>query len=464
MDLFLFAIGYAMLTGFFIFILLFGESPVFRGTPIASAHWFLTQGLCNGGEYLVARVFGARGSQALDRAYSACCERPNPFLQVAYLAMLAVGLWIYWTNLFALLPNPWVGEEHILTGTAAVAVCLAFFVAACASDPGTIRASDPPSVLAAWHVLYPLDGHVFPAKQCATCGFERPARSKHCGVCGKCVGRHDHHCAWINNCVGLKNIRLFLAFLVVNLAMCSYGALLSALILGGEMERRGVFEVKLINYRTGRVVPMWKVPTKVMEWLVFYHPLGVAMFLFMCIATLLMAAFLSYQLYLFSVGRTQYEMFKWRDLHHQMIEQAEADAEEEARRQEETARREADPAAADASASAPADAAPSGRRSLSRGSGRGSGGVWTLWGLLGGRKRRLNVEVPPLPRNIYHKGFAANLWEVLMPELHLDRARKQALAEARAAKGSQKQEGEAAGVAGKGQGGGSKDRGSKKAR
>ena len=48
MDLFLFAIGYLGLTAFFIGILLFGESPVFRNTPIASLHWFVTQGIFDG--------------------------------------------------------------------------------------------------------------------------------------------------------------------------------------------------------------------------------------------------------------------------------------------------------------------------------------------------------------------------------------------------------------------------------
>lgn len=68
-----------------------------------------------------------------------------------------------------------------VTGTGCVLVCLGFFVAACRSDPGTVRRED----LAAWAALYPLDGVVFPAKHCATCDMERPARSKHCGVCGR---------------------------------------------------------------------------------------------------------------------------------------------------------------------------------------------------------------------------------------------------------------------------------------
>ncbi len=47
MDLFIFAGAYALGTACFIFILLFGESPYFRGTLLEKAHWLLTNGLCN---------------------------------------------------------------------------------------------------------------------------------------------------------------------------------------------------------------------------------------------------------------------------------------------------------------------------------------------------------------------------------------------------------------------------------
>ncbi len=50
MDLFIFSIGYLAATAFFIFLLLFGESPVFKDTPVAALHWFVTTGICNGAE------------------------------------------------------------------------------------------------------------------------------------------------------------------------------------------------------------------------------------------------------------------------------------------------------------------------------------------------------------------------------------------------------------------------------
>ncbi|PNW86524.1 hypothetical protein CHLRE_02g090100v5 [Chlamydomonas reinhardtii] len=405
MDLFLFAIGYLGLTAFFIGILLFGESPVFRNTPIASLHWFVTQGIFDGLGWIVAKTCGARGARALDSVYLTCCERPNAALQVAYLAMVLGGYWLYWNNLFSLLPNPWADRDHILLGSASVAVSLGLFVFASASDPGTIRAGDA-DTLAAWHALYPLDNAIWPEKTCSTCGLSRPARSKHCRICNRCVARHDHHCAWINNCVGAANMRHFLAFLVANLAMCAYGAVLACVILGGEMEARGVWRLNLVNYATGRVVPMWRVPSKMLEWLIVLYPVGVAVGLFMGVATLLVAFFLSYQLYLLAVGRTQYEMFRWRDLHHQMLEEAEQQEEQRIAAEREAATREA-------------EAAGKGGGGKQVGSSEKRGGwLSSLWGA-----RRVRVE---LPKNIYHRGFWRNAAEVLAPEVYLEQEKKKA--------------------------------------
>ncbi len=68
------------------------------------------------------------------------------------------------------------------TGSAAVGVCLAFFLAASLADPGYIT---PHNAHAHQH-LYPCDGALFePGAECWTCGLEKPARSKHCNACGR---------------------------------------------------------------------------------------------------------------------------------------------------------------------------------------------------------------------------------------------------------------------------------------
>lgn len=123
-------------------------------------------------------------------------------------------------------------------------------------------------------------------------------------------------------------------------------------------------------------------------------------------ATLLVAFFLSYQLYLLAVGRTQYEMFRWRDLHHQMLEEAEQQEEQRIAAEREAATREA-------------EAAGKGGGGKQVGSSEKRGGwLSSLWGA-----RRVRVE---LPKNIYHRGFWRNAAEVLAPEVYLEQEKKKA--------------------------------------
>jgi hypothetical protein len=120
MEFITFTALYLGLTAALVFIMLFGESPLFTDTPIASLHWLITQGVCSGGEWvascrvtlphaaaapstprarcqrsrradreppgarrwLVSKLCGQRGVRAVDSALECCCERSNPTLQV----------------------------------------------------------------------------------------------------------------------------------------------------------------------------------------------------------------------------------------------------------------------------------------------------------------------------------------------------------------------------------------------
>ena len=48
MELITFVFVYLAGTAAFIFVLLFGENLFFQGTPVAWAHWLLTQGIWEG--------------------------------------------------------------------------------------------------------------------------------------------------------------------------------------------------------------------------------------------------------------------------------------------------------------------------------------------------------------------------------------------------------------------------------
>ena len=53
MDLFLLLFIYVMLVAASIFLLLFGEAPMFTNTPIAQLHWLLFYGVCEGAWYVI---------------------------------------------------------------------------------------------------------------------------------------------------------------------------------------------------------------------------------------------------------------------------------------------------------------------------------------------------------------------------------------------------------------------------
>ncbi len=94
----------------------------------------------------------------------------------------------------------------------------------------------------------------------------------------------------------------------------------------------------------------------------------------------------------------QYEIFRWRDLQLRVIEEAEKQAEE-------------------AEQEGQVDSSATTARATRRRPG-------LLGRLLGRGKRRAAVKPAPLPPNVYNHGFVANLWEVLLPDLYLERARR----------------------------------------
>ncbi|KAK9846363.1 hypothetical protein WJX81_002404 [Elliptochloris bilobata] len=227
------------------------------------------------------------------------------FFNLLYLSLLAFGYYLYCREVFALLPQPYAPLWHQYTGAAALGACLLLFGVVSVSDPGCIAADS----LAAHTALYPA-APGSQARSCWTCGWYRPARSKHCPLTQRCVARFDHYCGWVSNAIGLRNMRWFLAFLLANMLLCTYGVVFAVLVLRGVALRRGIAEAVYRDETTGRLHGLTSSPRRVIEWLVLRYPQAVMLTLFMAIAGGLVAAFLSYHLALTSVGLTSYEVMK----------------------------------------------------------------------------------------------------------------------------------------------------------
>jgi hypothetical protein len=358
--------------------------------------------------WLIAQCCGEEGSAKVAEALE-CCDRPNPILQISYIVLILTGYGLYAWQLFALLHNnPWASTYHMYTGTSSMVACLLVFVAACSSDPGTITARN----VKQHNVLYGCDGAVWPQKECKTCRLSRPARSKHCRTCDRCVARFDHHCAWINNCVGLGNLRLFLLFLLTNMVMCLYGGLLAVAILGGELKRHGVLDHRYMNWQTGEYVYLAKQPAKLLEWLLVYFPVGVALTVFMFMALILLSVFFGYQLYLISQGKTQYEAFRWIDLHKYLLEEEEERLKQlEALKQSSYLRNNKQSISSDG-----ADHHSRGRIFGIATSLRKC--ILRTWDCLEWKQRKDCVQVH-LPPNPYNHGFARNLAEIIFYEWYI---------------------------------------------
>ena len=63
----------------------------------------------------------------------------TPAHQISYVCIMALGLVLYWSSLFTLLPNPWVPSYHADIGICGFVVCMVAFVLACRSDCLCVR-------------------------------------------------------------------------------------------------------------------------------------------------------------------------------------------------------------------------------------------------------------------------------------------------------------------------------------
>ena len=64
---------------------------------------------------------------------------------------------------------------------------------------------------------------------------------------------------------------------------------------GGELKRHGVLDHRYMNWRTGNQEYLAHHPARLFEWLIYYHPIAIAIAIFLALAGLLLSCFFSYQ-------------------------------------------------------------------------------------------------------------------------------------------------------------------------
>ncbi|EOY11249.1 DHHC-type zinc finger family protein isoform 2 [Theobroma cacao] len=252
-------------------------------------------------------VFGDKGTNLILSVEYYCCDRPNPVLQIIYLAIIGATYYIIAKTSFSYIPGYYLSGVHRYTSLLAVGIGILLFLLTSFSDPGTVKAENVSQYLSA----YPYDNIIYTEKECSTCKLPKPARSKHCSICNRCVARFDHHCGWMNNCIGERNTRYFLAFLLWHFLLCMYGTIAIGLVLAGRLKELRVVYILTVYYGVdnsfGSLAP------HIVQWLLGSYNSQILLMVFMAIVSLLLAGFFAYHANLCLTNTTTNETFKWQD-------------------------------------------------------------------------------------------------------------------------------------------------------
>lgn len=284
-----------------------GQWPIFQGTFIERIHYFITFGAYDYFLRFVGVVFGSKGTNVILSVENFCCDRPNPILQVVYLAIIGATYYFVVQSTFSYIPGYYISGVHRYTSLLAVGVGVVLFLLTSFSDPGTVKAENVSKYLSA----YPYDNIIYSEKECSTCRIPKPARSKHCSICDRCVARFDHHCGWMNNCIGERNTRFFMAFLLWHFLLCIYGTVAIGLVLAGRLKELKVIHILTVYY--GIENSFASLAPHVVQWLLGSYNTQLLLMVFLAIVSLLLAGFFSYHANLCFTNTTTNETFKWED-------------------------------------------------------------------------------------------------------------------------------------------------------
>ena len=190
-----------------------------------SANRALTEKLPAGAKALARRLLPTRAFAWGASLGDYICNKPNPILQVFYLALIIGGYGFAVLEAYPHIPNSVVPAYHKLAAALGVAWCIGSFFVACSVEAGTLTPDT-------WRRYdnYKHDDLMYENGR-EYIGHNTPklARSKHDSVSGMCVARFDHYCAWLAQPVGERNYRWFLLFVASHAAMLGYASYL----LGG---------------------------------------------------------------------------------------------------------------------------------------------------------------------------------------------------------------------------------------
>ncbi|KAK9679921.1 palmitoyltransferase swf1 [Basidiobolus ranarum] len=307
MGLVLLAVAIVTLV-FFVFLMLLGPSQRFRNTWIGHLHQFFTEDFIDILQDGIKRLLGRRLYGLLKKIFTYVAFEANPLVQVLYLALLTVGVYVFFKDGWTKIPGPYASETHRYFIPPVVFITYLSFALVSFSNPGVVNESNVRRACE----MFSYDYINFKPKTCTTCCLQKPARSKHCSMCKACIARSDHHCIWVNNCVGLNNHRYFIAFLSSTAITCIYASVMIAKILYGEIARQDLLNSWYWDPDTRQrvQVTLFKALSMVINTNVNLGALGI----FCALCSIIVTVFFLAHLYTLSDGTTTNESFKWEDV------------------------------------------------------------------------------------------------------------------------------------------------------
>lgn len=200
-------IGITVVSSIATFLLLFGDSPSFRNTPIQKLRNVLL---------LVSKDLFQFYTWLDNKTNGQLLKILNWIVPVGYVFVVTFCFYLFFRHTVPMLEP--IGLFKLFPVYFSMALIYVATILGTCSDPGQITSTNLRNYKFAPNQLIFFDN-----KTCSTCKVIKPARSKHCSVCNECYLLYDHHCVWLNNCIGYYNYRWFMLFLFANINMLGYG-------------------------------------------------------------------------------------------------------------------------------------------------------------------------------------------------------------------------------------------------
>uniref|UniRef100_A0A7S2XUR9 Palmitoyltransferase n=1 Tax=Fibrocapsa japonica TaxID=94617 RepID=A0A7S2XUR9_9STRA len=415
MNLLVLFLSYLLFIAFFVWICICTDPD---GTGIAAKiRYVLAERLPYYFWKAIKKCLGKRFHDGLADYFDYILYRRNHLLQMLYLVIVCGAFGLAVLEVFPLIPNLYLASYHKPLSAVLCLVCLGSWGLACGVGPGEITAET-----LMYFDKYPYDDWMFEEKGCPTCKLKKLARSKHCRTCNMCVAKFDHHCAWLNQCVGMNNYRYFLLFLAVHVVFLWYGAVAVGLCMWDVVVRNNLLKARYVNRKTGQVVKLGHLD--VFQYLMFREMRPMLVLVVCVVMGCCLVGFLGYHLLLIFHGTTTNEAYKWKGIlqGHKILQKEWKALQEAQARQGETKKQEE----GEEEEEGASGRAKKTRRSAAREGNNGNGGGSSEAGAKQSNTNeddesqdtyRKDEPVDPgeTPVNIYNRGFAQNMLDVIWP-------------------------------------------------